>query len=497
MMTSRAGTAFASARTTRTEVVLDCQSCGKKYTSANASGLHVCPECIARGAPPPERNKGPVQRPLGIICYVCGREFFEKSIKIHIPQCLKKRAIEQAKLPAHLRTQIKEPTAFTEALSSNKKLSVEQTNEIAFAAYQASMVECQHCGRTFSGQDRLAIHQRACTEYNPMKAVRKEPEPKLNATFPQGPSPSVRQSMPLPAGSRDLAVPAAANRPNTAPAPRPASGDEGRRTPRTLAPIPPSRGSSRPPSNGQLVMSGVSTERPIGANIPGQYGDWSTEPAGDGDLVPCGKCGRKFAASRLGKHEDVCKGPAPAPARKPAAAAAPASPSKPAAKADDGGPSKWQVESMQLQQAMKSMRAYARGEAPPPPPAALAKADDGLVPCPHCGRRFNKLAADRHIPGCANVINKPKPAHKTAQLSDTQIEFRARREGKSAPPEITASIVRSSYVPPPTANHSLPGIARSASPAAPGGLAQFCGSCGTRFPPGATVQFCTKCGKHR
>jgi len=27
------------------------------------------------------------------------------------------------------------------------------------------------------------------------------------------------------------------------------------------------------------------------------------------NLVPCGKCGRKFATDRVGKHEKVCKGP--------------------------------------------------------------------------------------------------------------------------------------------------------------------------------------------
>ncbi len=27
---------------------------------------------------------------------------------------------------------------------------------------------------------------------------------------------------------------------------------------------------------------------------------------------------------------------------------------------------------------------------------------------PHCGRRFNENAASRHIPACANTVNKPK-----------------------------------------------------------------------------------------
>lgn len=34
--------------------------------------------------------------------------------------------------------------------------------------------------------------------------------------------------------------------------------------------------------------------------------------------------------------------------------------------------------------------------------------DPSLIPCPHCGRRFNAKAAERHIPSCATTINKPK-----------------------------------------------------------------------------------------
>ena len=32
--------------------------------------------------------------------------------------------------------------------------------------------------------------------------------------------------------------------------------------------------------------------------------------------------------------------------------------------------------------------------------------DDGLVPCPHCNRRFNEKAAARHIPKCLEIKAK-------------------------------------------------------------------------------------------
>ena len=46
------------------------------------------------------------------------------------------------------------------------------------------------------------------------------------------------------------------------------------------------------------------------------------------------------------------------------------------------------------------------GRLPPPPPPA---ANPDYVPCPHCGRRFNASAAERHIPHCATSMSRPKP----------------------------------------------------------------------------------------
>ena len=42
--------------------------------------------------------------------------------------------------------------------------------------------------------------------------------------------------------------------------------------------------------------------------------------------------------------------------------------------------------------------------APPP----VSKNLD-YIQCPHCMRRFNQTAGERHIPKCRDTINKPKP----------------------------------------------------------------------------------------
>lgn len=60
--------------------------------------------------------------------------------------------------------------------------------------------------------------------------------------------------------------------------------------------------------------------------------------------------------------------------------------------------------------AAKQVKAHlARGgklsDLPPPPPSE----NPDYVQCPHCGRRFNEQAAERHIPKCVNMVhNKPR-----------------------------------------------------------------------------------------
>ena len=56
-----------------------------------------------------------------------------------------------------------------------------------------------------------------------------------------------------------------------------------------------------------------------------------------------------------------------------------------------------------LRAAKEAQRHVANGgkisDLPPPPP--LDTSD--YIQCPHCKRKFNEAAADRHIPKCANI----------------------------------------------------------------------------------------------
>jgi len=86
-------------------------------------------------------------------------------------------------------------------------------------------------------------------------------------------------------------------------------------------------------------------------------------------------------------------------------------------------PSKWKAQSDQLREAMKQQRLIAKYEkegkslAELPPVAAPSGPDPSLIQCPHCQRRFNEKAAERHIPKCATIINKPKTLQRGARVA--------------------------------------------------------------------------------
>ena len=41
--------------------------------------------------------------------------------------------------------------------------------------------------------------------------------------------------------------------------------------------------------------------------------------------------------------------------------------------------------------------------------AKIPQPEDDRVQCPHCQRKFNPVTAKRHIPICAETVNRPAP----------------------------------------------------------------------------------------
>ncbi|KAM7359811.1 uncharacterized protein ACRADG_001554 isoform 1-T3 [Cochliomyia hominivorax] len=167
----------------------------------------------------------------------------------------------------------------------------------------------------------------------------------------------------------------------------------------------------------------------------------STPPPG---MASCQYCQRHFNEDRLGKHEDVCKkmtskkrkifdaskhrvkGTEAEKYLKKGKAITTVS-SKPISNViktmqsseTNSGEKKnnWRKKHEEFIAAIreaKKVQAYlAKGgklsDLPPPPPSE----NPDYIQCPHCNRRFNESAAERHIPKCANMQhNKPKPPKK-------------------------------------------------------------------------------------
>lgn len=127
-------------------------------------------------------------------------------------------------------------------------------------------------------------------------------------------------------------------------------------------------------------------------------------------LVSCGNCGRRFAEDRVAKHEKACSSQK---ARRQydtkkhrvlgqdhAAYALDAKYQKEEPKKE----SNWRAKREEFIRNVRYARGAAKGgDAGAPPPPTV---NPDYVQCPHCERRFNEAAAERHIPKCKDLKTK-------------------------------------------------------------------------------------------
>lgn len=217
---------------------------------------------------------------------------------------------------------------------------------------------------------------------------------------------------------------------------------------------PPVRQQQAPPPQQQQQQYQQSRPAPAAApSMMSEYPDPSPYPEESvGEQMECPTCGRKFNPAPYEKHIKICakvfvqkrkafdsaamrieaiaetapdavqiltkaqkeeKKKAALEAKKAKAKAKPDPVEQPLNNATAGGGdnAKWKAESNAFREAMKAARQYSQAVASgktPPPPVISSAPDPSLIQCPHCSRRFNEKAAERHIPQCQNIINKPK-----------------------------------------------------------------------------------------
>jgi hypothetical protein len=149
------------------------------------------------------------------------------------------------------------------------------------------------------------------------------------------------------------------------------------------------------------------------------------DDGGNVELLACPDCDRKFRREALARHVGVCKKVflqkrKVFDSKKMRRQADDLSAAKPASSASSKrqsskpqnpvGIAKWKQDSLAFREAMKGARDYtsaiSSGVAPPP---VASYQDPSYIQCPHCSRRFNQTAGERHFPVCQQIKAKPQP----------------------------------------------------------------------------------------
>ena len=323
------------------------------------------------------------------------------------------------------------------------KEMIDEMNAISMNTFTATLESCQWCGRKFL-PDKLIIHNRSCTQENPARKVGCPIATTISTS-------KVRTSSSFPSSTNT----------NT-------GVDE---TLEVMSRTAPSSSSSLPISGQRLVrpaLGGVKepqTRRPrVTAAVRSSRNDFI--PA---ELLQCEFCGRTFSERAYEKHVKVCedvflkkrevynssqarlngtdferppvfKGPGKKGlvhmSRRELTKqinAALTSAAEGRGGIGIGGintgsatKSDWKSKSEEFRRAMKRARQVREAKKKaaetgmslskildnmpidPRDEAAHEAIYETYVQCPTCNRRFNQIAAERHIPKCKYIVNKPK-----------------------------------------------------------------------------------------
>ncbi|XP_036590111.1 zinc finger C2HC domain-containing protein 1C [Trichosurus vulpecula] len=152
-------------------------------------------------------------------------------------------------------------------------------------------------------------------------------------------------------------------------------------------------------------------------------GSSSTE---EPELGECSYCGRKFLLLRLEKHTNVCSKTQGSKRKVFDSSKARAKGTEleqyltwkgpSLAKPEPPKKSNWRQKHESfirtLRQAREVQQVIARGGNPSDLPPMLPAENPDYIQCPHCSRHFAPKVADRHIPKCKTIKNRPPPPRK-------------------------------------------------------------------------------------
>ncbi|KAA6394828.1 MAG: putative Zinc finger protein 474 [Streblomastix strix] len=386
-----------------------CPWCGRQFNAdALAGHLNSCPKRQEGGAP--GGGGGMQSKPRFLMCYICGREFGTTSLQIHQKQCMEKFKAEQAKLPPGQRKPLpKPPQEFLGgggAIKGGGKIGQSQMdamNEAAYDSYIDNLSPCPNCGRKFAA-DRLPIHLKSCKPGHVLTPLSTKAQQGKQATSGAG-----------------------AKGANASPSHGYTQYDEddGGDYQEPEEPKPVAR--SVPKGGAKAAAPKTKAAAPRAAPAAGGGGAYGYNLASlppdalgfgeDIELVECGRCGRKFAADRISKHENVCKGPIEVKAH---SNDLPPPPTAQELKKIEKKPAKWKQQHEALMAGIKAGRQLAQfqkegrplSELPPPPPP---EEHPDYILCNYCGRRYAPDTYARHAPGCAQRQNRPPPPPKRQQ----------------------------------------------------------------------------------
>ncbi|CAH7317266.1 Zc2hc1b [Phodopus roborovskii] len=149
---------------------------------------------------------------------------------------------------------------------------------------------------------------------------------------------------------------------------------------------------------------------------------------GNKKLFPCEVCGRCFAADVLERHEPICKKlfnkkrkPFNSLKQRLQGTDIPTVSKPPQTKAQPMKKSNWRQQHEDFINAIRSAKqcTLAIREGRPLPPPSPPTINPDYIQCPYCMRRFNEMAAQRHINFCKDQSSRRvfDPAQTAAKLA--------------------------------------------------------------------------------